>query len=363
MPDLKQLVKTINKAHGKNAIRLGATIKEQMSYKISTGSVALDYVIGGGIPSGRLITIAGAYSTGKSLLAYKMIANVQKMKKKLVTVDGEDIEIVAEDGDIPLTCALIQTEQGSLTKEWAIENGIDLESLLFCQPDGMEEALDIAIALQRAGVELIVIDSYAALLPTKVLTSDFDESYQMGIKPKMLGEYHGKFQLFNNALEREGKLPSTVVAINQLREKIGVMYGSPEYTTGGRSTGFTNTLEIRLRMGDTIAVGSGETKRIVGKTIKFRIEKNKAGVPYGTGEYDIYTDTCDYIQRGDIDNEKALIMIAVLLGIVERRGVWYYYNGEQLSQGQDNLIKLLRSNRALFEEIREKVLTSDEHIQ
>ena len=116
-------------------------------------------------------------------------------------------------------------------------------------------------------------------------------------------------------------------------------------------------------MGDTIAVGSGETKRIVGKTIKFRIEKNKAGVPYGTGEYDIYTDTCDYIQRGDIDNEKALIMIAVLLGIVERRGGWYYYDGEQLSQGQDNLIKLLRSNRALFEEIRKKVLTSDEHIQ
>ena len=98
MPDLKQLVKTINKAHGKNAIRLGATIKEQMSYKISTGSVALDYVIGGGVPSGRLITI------GKSLLAYKMIANAQKMKKKLVTVDGEDIEIVAEDGDIPNLC-------------------------------------------------------------------------------------------------------------------------------------------------------------------------------------------------------------------------------------------------------------------
>lgn len=359
MPDIKELIRTINKAHGKNAIRLGTNIKEQMSFKIPTGSVVLDFVIGGGIPSGRLVTVAGAYSTGKSLLAYKMIANVQKMHKKIVTVGGEDIEVVAEDGDIPLKAALIQTEQGSFTKEWAEQMGIDLDELLFAQPEGMEEALDIAIACQRAGVELIVIDSYASLIPTKVLMSDFDETTQMGIKAKMLGEYHNKIQNFNNRLEREGKLPSTIIAINQLREKIGVMYGNPEYITGGRSTGYTNSVELRLRMGDTITVGSGESKRIVGKTIKFRIEKNKAGIPYGTGEYDIYTDDCE-LTRGSIDNGKGLIMLAVYLDVIERRGGWYYFEGEQLAQGQDNLVKLLRSDTDLFEKIKTKVYECNE---
>ena len=163
MADINTLIKDINKRFGVNAIRKGADINDEMNFKIPLGSVSLNDALGGGLPSGRYITLAGQESSGKSLLAYKAIAAVQNMYKKKITKGNFEYEVVADDGDIPLQAALIQIESGSYSEEWGAQNGIDNDKLLFCQPEGMEQALDIAVELQKAGVEFIVIDSIAAI--------------------------------------------------------------------------------------------------------------------------------------------------------------------------------------------------------
>lgn len=346
---VENLIKDINKRFGVNAIRKGTEINDEMNFKIPLGSVSLNDALNGGLPSGRYITLAGQESSGKSLLAYKAIAAVQNMNKKIVEKDGFEYEVVAEDGDIPLQAALIQIESGSYSEEWGAQNGIDNERLLFCQPEGMEQALDIAVALQQAGVEFIVIDSIAAMLPTKYLETDISDTAQMGIKPIKLQTYHGKFQSYNNTLERNGKIPTTVLAINQFREKIGG-YGDNLTTPGGNSQRFTNSIEIRLRAGDYIKEGTGVNQRTVGRVIKWKIQKNKLGAAFTTGEYDLYTDN-GMLPKGSIDTAKELVLLAVLKGVIERRGAWYYFNGSQIAQGQDNVIALLRENEELFAEV------------
>lgn len=350
---VENLIKDINKRFGVNAIRKGTEINDEMNFKIPLGSVSLNDALNGGLPSGRYITLAGQESSGKSLLAYKAIAAVQNMNKKIVEKDGFEYEVVAEDGDIPLQAALIQIESGSYSEEWGAQNGIDNERLLFCQPEGMEQALDIAVALQQAGVEFIVIDSIAAMLPTKYLETDISDTAQMGIKPIKLQTYHGKFQSYNNTLERNGKLPTTILAINQFREKLGG-YGDPTTVPGGNSQRFTNSIEIRLRAGDYIKEGTGVNQRTVGRVIKWKIQKNKLGAAFTTGEYDLYTDN-GMLPKGSIDTAKELVLLAVLKGVIERRGAYYYFNSQMLAQGQDNVISLLRENEKLFSEIVEKL--------
>ena len=346
---VENLIKDINKRFGVNAIRKGTEINDEMNFKIPLGSVSLNDALNGGLPSGRYITLAGQESSGKSLLAYKAIAAVQNMNKKIVEKDGFEYEVVAEDGDIPLQAALIQIESGSYSEEWGAQNGIDNERLLFCQPEGMEQALDIAVALQQAGVEFIVIDSIAAMLPTKYLETEIADTAQMGIKPIKLQTYHGKFQSYNNTLERNGKLPTTVLAINQFREKLGG-YGDPTTVPGGNSQRFTNSIEIRLRAGDYIKEGTGVNQRTVGRVIKWKIQKNKLGAAFTTGEYDLYTDN-GMLPKGSIDTAKELVLLAVLKGVIERRGAYYYFNSQMLAQGQDNVIALLRENEELFAEV------------
>lgn len=234
MVEIDKLVKDINKKFGTNAIRLGRNIREDMNFKIPLGSVGLNDALGGGLPSGRYITLAGQESSGKSLLAYKAIAAVQNLRKKLVGEGADAYEVVADDGDTPLTAALIQLECGSYSPDWGEVHGIDNDRLIFVQPEGMEQALDLACALQRAGVEFIVIDSIAAMLPTKEIETDQEDTVQMGLRAKALNVFHGKFQSINNSLERNGKLPTTLLAINQLREKIGA-YGNPLYCLHGET--------------------------------------------------------------------------------------------------------------------------------
>lgn len=352
MVEINKLIKDINKKFGVNAIRRGCDIKEDMAFKIPLGSIGLNDALKGGLPSGRYITLAGQESSGKSLLAYKAIAAVQNMKKKIVKDGDFEYEVVAEDGDIPLQAALIQIECGSYSAEWGEVNGIDNDKLIFCQPEGMEIALDIAVALQRAGVEFIVIDSIAAMLPTKEMDTNLQDTVQMGLRAKALNTYHAKFQSINNTLERSGHLPTTTLAINQFREKIGG-YGESSYCPGGNSQKYTNSLEIRLRAGDYIKEGTGVSQCIVGRVIKWKLQKNKTGAAFLDGEYDLYIDD-GYLPRGTIDTAKELVVSAIVKGIIERRGPWYFYAGTQLAQGQDNLIEKIRNDKELFLEIVSK---------
>lgn len=349
MADIDKLVKDINKKFGLNAIRRGCDIKEQMNFKIPTGSVGLNDALNGGFPSGRYITLAGQESSGKSLLAYKAIATVQNMRKKRVKDNDFEYEVIAEDGDIPLKAALVQIECGSYSTEWGEVHGIDNDELIFCSPEGMEQALDIVYALQQAGVEFIVIDSIAAMLPTKEIETDLQDTVQMGLRAKCLQAFHGKFQSYNNTLERNGKLPCTILAINQFREKLGG-YGDPTTVPGGASQKYTNSLEIRLRAGDYIKEGTGANQKIVGRIIKWKLQKNKVGTAFLDGEYDLYIDD-GLLPRGTIDTAKELVVSAMVKGLIERRGAYYYYDGRQLAQGQDNTIAMIRNDQELFLEI------------
>lgn len=367
-PELAKIVKEQNEKFGFNALRPASDLEDAL-FRVPCGSISLDIALGGGIPSGRLVGIAGAYSAAKSAVAYHIIKQTQNMYKKeeiweKYSTDKKQVmrEVLcnkSDKGAKPLSCALIQSESHSFTKEWAQKIGIDIENLIIVYPRSMEEALDIAIALQKAGVDLIVHDSYTAYTPEKIQEKEQSDSVQMGLKQVRFQEYHGKMQAENNYRDRNGKLPTTVVALHQLREK-PTAYGDPTYVPGGRSIGYTEAVEIRLRKGDQISIGAKSNPDFIGHTIKFKVEKNKTYKPYTTGEFDFYysepTDGEYKIKAGQIDNAKELIIEAILCGIIEMRGSWIYYNGNQIAQGKDTAIENIRNDSKLFNEIKNKVM-------
>lgn len=354
--DLKRLVKDLNKKFGSNSIRLGDDIYKLTNYKIPTHSVSLNNALKGGLPCGRFISISGMESAGKSLLCYRALATVQKFYKKEFEVDGityEKMLTTYEEGAVPMTSALIEIENGSYSTEWGEALGIDNKELVFVQPSGMEHALDIVIALVDAGVDLIVIDSITAMLPTKEIETLQADSVQMGLRAKALNIFFGKLQASNNIRVRNNKLPCTVIGINQIRQSIG-MYAT-EFIAGGKSQLYTMSLDIRLRGGDAIKEGTGTNAKIVGKVVKWALKKNKLGT-LANNEYDMYTaDTLEF-KAGDIDNVKELILLAIENEIIIRRGAYFYFQEEQLSQGKENLIELLKQDKELYNKVLNSLL-------
>ena len=353
----------MDKKFGFNAVRSASEIEEAM-FRIPSGSISLDIALGGGIPGGMMTHICGDYSAGKSALAYHIIANAQKLKKKKVIWDKYSTkdkqvykwEVNAEEGE-ELMAALIQYESHSYANDWAEQIGVNVEDLIFATPDGLEEGLDIAADLQReAGVGIVVIDSYAAAIATKAMEAESRDTYQMGIKPLKLQDYHGKYQASNNKASRTGEIPCTLIALNQLRSKINSYGGNPDTAPGGRSKDFTASVEIFLRKGDYITIGTGDNKQIIGQVVKFKVNKNKTYAPFKTGSYDFYFDEGGTVPPGNVDNAKELIVEAIVYGIVERRGAWFYYNGNQIGQGVEKAIEEIRNNEPLFEEIKNKVI-------
>ena len=340
---MKKFIEDMEKKFGKNVIRVASEIKAEKMKRIPTGSISLDIAIGGGYPVGRFIQISGAYSSSKSSLVYHGIRNFQQSTK---IVDGKEV---------PLRCTLIQGENGSFTEEYAKQIGVDTDNLLVNECASMEEALEIARQLQEREIaDLIVFDSFASLIPMKEQQSNMEDSVQMGLKPKLFDEYFRKFQAINNKLSREGKHPCTVIGINQLRERIGA-YGDPEYTPGGRSVGFTASLDIRLKRGDWITIGFGANKQIIGQQVKFKIHKSKVSIPQKTGMWDFYFDEGGVVPQGHIDNFKEIVLEAVAYGVVERAGAWLSYKDLKV-QGADNLVETLRENPSLFEDIKEELM-------
>lgn len=343
---MKKFVEDMEKKFGKNVLRFASEVTAENMHRISTGSIGLDIAINGGYPVGRFIQISGAFSSTKSTTTYHGIRNFQKFLKE----------------NYPhLRAALIQAENGSWTDEYGRSVGIDTDDLLFNECASQEEALEIARQLQEREIAgLIVFDSFEALEPMKEFDSSMEDSVQMGLKPKMFGEYFRKFQALNNKLSREGKLPCTVIGINQLREKIGG-YGDPEFEGGGRAIGFASSLTIRLRRGEWITIGTGANKAIIGQQVKFKINKSKVSVPQKTGEWEVYLDEGGAVPQGHIDNFKEIIIEGIAYGIINKGGAWISYgdmkeNGGKPVQGADNFVEYLRDKPELFEEIRAKLM-------
>lgn len=355
-PDVMKFLSSMNEKFGKNTLRPASELTSLLETRISTGSISLDIATGGGIPFGRFVQISGDFSSGKSTLAYHMIHNVQQMVKQIPIVKKKGKEGEVEWIDKPMLAMLIQSESDAYTPEYGESLGIDNDELIFNPCAGMEEALEIAHRAQEEGiVDLIVFDSLESMIPMKEYDSGMEDTVQMGIKPKLFAEYFRKFQAANNKLRRQDMLPCTVIGLNQLRERIGA-YGNPEFTPGGRAITFTASLDIRLRKGESIAIGTGKNKTIIGNEIKFKVNKNKVGAPMKTGRFELYTDDGGVVPKGHIDNFKEVIIEGIAYGVIKRGGAWISYKNLK-AQGAENFVELLRNYPAVTAEIREELMS------
>lgn len=333
-PVLEKTITLINKKFGEGAVTLGIpkSLKGPIK-RIPTGSLSLDIDLGGGIPVGRVTEISGGFSSGKSTQVMHIIRNAQTMGIVCVIIDAE----------------------GTYDEDYFNMLNVDPETVYYSQPDSLEEGTQIVLDLQREGaIGLAVLDSIAAMTPNRIQDSEMDEKTQIGIAPKLWGEFLGKFQMNNNKLVRDGKRPVTLIGVNQLRERIGA-YGDPEYTTGGRAWGFYKSVDIRFRKGDWITVGKGDDKEVVGQVTKYKIEKNKTYKRMKVGEFDFYlTDNPLGVPPLYNDNTKEIIILAISRDIIHKAGAWFKYK-DQKYQGIDRLIEALKSDNALMRELTDKI--------
>ncbi|MBE6668940.1 MAG: recombinase RecA [Ruminococcaceae bacterium] len=307
----------IERNYGKGAIMRLSDNANMEVQAVHTGSLLLDAALGiGGVPRGRITEIFGPESSGKTTVALHIIAEVQK------------------EGGI---AAFIDAEH-ALDPSYAKALGVNIDDLLISQPDCGEDALEITETLVRSGaVDVVVIDSVAALVPRQELDGDMGAN-SVGVQARLMSKAMRKLASVI------AKSNAVVVFINQLREKVGVMYGNPETTTGGRALKFAASVRIDIRKADQLKQGS----EVYGNKVKCKIVKNKVAPPFKVAEFDILYG------RG-ISIESELIELALKLDIIQKSGSWLSYNGERLGQGKDNVRKLLFSNQDLFAEIEAKV--------
>lgn len=314
---LESALSQIEKQFGKGSVmRLGEEGRPPIEV-IPTGSIALDVALGiGGLPKGRVIEVFGPESSGKTTVALHAIASAQKQ------------------GGI---CAFIDAEH-ALDPEYAKALGVDIDALLVSQPDTGEQALEITDMLIRSGaISLIVIDSVAALVPRAEIEGEMGDSH-MGLQARLMSQALRKI---TGALSQTG---TTALFINQLREKIGVMFGSPETTTGGRALKFYASVRLDVRRIESLKDGAD----VVGNRTRVKVVKNKVAPPFKQAEFDI-------VYGEGISREGSLIDMGVDHGIIRKAGAWYTYNGDQLGQGKENARSFLRDNPNLALEIEEKI--------
>ena len=317
---LEAALAQIEKVHGKGSVmRLGEDTRLPIDV-IPTGSVALDVALGiGGLPRGRIVEIYGPESSGKTTVALHAIANAQ-----------------AEGG----ICAFIDAEH-ALDPDYANKLGVNTDELLVSQPDNGEQALEIADTLVRSGaLALIVIDSVAALTPRAEIEGEMGDSH-VGLQARLMSQALRKM---TGALKSAN---TTAIFINQLREKIGVMFGSPETTTGGRALKFYSSVRLDVRRIETLKDGS----EMVGNRTRVKVVKNKVAPPFKQAEFDI-------IYGEGISREGSLIDMGVANGIIRKAGAWFTYESDQLGQGKENARNFLRNNPKIAEEIDRRIRTA-----
>jgi len=314
---LETALAQIEKQCGKGSImRLGENARMEV-IGVPTGSLSLDLALGiGGVPRGRIIEIYGPESSGKTTLALHIIAEVQKGGGEAAFIDAEH----------------------ALDPVYAKALGVNIDSLLVSQPDDGEQALEITEALVRSGaIEVVVVDSVAALVPKSEIDGDMGASH-VGLHARLMSQALRKL---SGAISKSNCI---VVFINQLRDKIGVIYGSPETTTGGRALKFYASVRIDVRKTEQIKAGTD----IVGNHVKCKVVKNKVAPPFKAAEFDI-------LYGLGISKESEIVELGTRFGIVEKSGSWFSYNGEKLGQGKDNCRLVLTENKALAKEIEDKI--------
>jgi len=315
---LEAALANIDKQFGKGAImRLGSTERPPVEV-IPTGSIALDVALGiGGLPRGRIVEIYGPESSGKTTLTLHAIANAQRAGGIAAFIDAEH----------------------ALDPEYAQKLGVDIDALLVSQPDTGEQALEIADMLIRSGsVDLVVIDSVAALVPKAEIEGDMGDSH-VGLQARLMSQALRKITGGLNQTK------TTAIFINQLREKVGVFFGSPETTSGGKALKFYASVRLDIRRIQTLKDGADA----VGNRTRVKVVKNKMAPPFKQAEFDI-------LYGIGISREGSLIDYGVEHGFIKKSGAWYTYDGDQLGQGMENSRRFLIENPDIANEIEEKIL-------
>ncbi len=314
---LEVALSQIDKQFGKGSVmRLGERPYVPIEV-IPTGSISLDIALGiGGLPRGRIVEIYGPESSGKTTVALHAVANAQAAGGVAAFIDAEH----------------------ALDPEYARSLGVDTDALLVSQPDTGEQALEIMDMLVRSGaLDIVVVDSVAALVPRAEIEGEMGDSH-VGLQARLMSQALRKI---TGALNNSG---TTAIFINQLREKIGVMFGSPETTTGGKALKFYSSVRLDVRRIETLKDGGDA----VGNRTRVKVVKNKVAPPFKQAEFDI-------VYGQGISREGSLIDVGVEQGIVRKSGAWYTYEGDQLGQGKENVRNFLRDNPDLADEIEKKI--------
>ena len=314
---LKEALKNIEKQYGKGAVMVLGNEPTIELDVISTGSLALDSALGvGGYPKGRIIEIYGPESSGKTTFALHAIAEAQKLGGYAAFIDAEH----------------------ALDPKYAKNLGVNIEELVLSQPDSGEQALEIAEALIKSGaIDIIVIDSVAALVPEAEINGEMGDSH-VGLQARLMSQAMRKLSGIIS------KTKCVAIFINQIREKVGVMYGNPETTPGGRALKFYSTIRLDVRRGEQLKSGS----EAVGNKTVVKVVKNKVAPPFKVAEVEI-------IYGEGISKMGELIDTAVSLNIINKAGAWFSYNGEKIGQGRENVKAYLKANPQIYDEIYEKI--------
>ena len=307
----------IEKDFGKGTImKLGENAHMNVE-AIPTGSLTLDLALGiGGVPKGRIVEIFGPESSGKTTVALHIAAEVQKLGGEAAFIDAEH----------------------ALDPFYAKALGVNIDDLLVSQPDSGEQALEITDALVRSGaVDVVVVDSVAALVPQQEIDGDMGSSH-VGLQARLMS------QALRKLSGSISKTNCVVIFINQLREKVGVMYGNPETTTGGRALKFYASVRIDVRKVENLKQGD----EVFGNRVKCKVVKNKVAPPFRVAEFDI-------IYGKGISKAGEIIDVAIELGIIQKSGSWFSYNGEKVAQGKENTKKAIAENESLMKELEDKI--------
>lgn len=319
---IDQALSMIEKQFGKGSImKLGENSHMNVE-TLSTRSISLDMALGGGIPKGRIIEIYGPESSGKTSLCLNLISQCQREGGQAAFIDAEH--------------AFDPTHAQNI--------GVDINNLLISQPDSGEQALEITETLVRSGaVDIIIVDSVAALTPRAEIEGDMGDSH-MGLQARLMSQALRKLTAIVN------KTGTTVVFINQIRMKIGVMFGNPETTTGGNALKFYSSVRIEVRKRAAIEKGIGDQKTPIGLRVKAKIVKNKIAPPFKTAEFDLM-----YGENGGISKEGDLLDTGTTMGIIKKSGAFYTYGDIKLGQGRENAKEFLQAEGDILEKLDKEV--------